>query len=54
MNKLISKFGNYNDLKNIFLSVLDKHAPKKTSFLRSNNKPHISKSFRKEILNMSC
>ena len=50
----ISKFGNYNHLKNIFVSVLDKHPRRKTSFIRADNKPHVSKSFRKEVLNMSC
>lgn len=54
INILISKFGNYNDLKNMFVPVLDKHPPRKISFNRANNKPHISKSFRKEVLCISC
>lgn len=54
MNILISKFDNYNDLKNIFVPVLDRHPPRKVSFIRANNKPDISKSFRKEVLYMSC
>ena len=31
-------------------NVLEKHAPLKSKILRGNNKPHINKSLRKEIM----
>ena len=36
--------------KNDFVSILDKHAPKKTKNLRGNQKPHFNKNFRKQTM----
>ena len=36
--------------ENIFLSILDKHAPKKTKILRENQKPHFGKNLRKQTM----
>ena len=36
--------------ENNFVSILDKHAPKKTKILRGNQKPHFNKNFRKQIM----
>ena len=36
--------------KNDFVSILDKHAPKKTKNLRGNQKPHFHKNFWKKIM----
>jgi len=47
---IIANYKNFND---IFCSVLEKHAPQKTKFLRANNKPHVSKALRKAIMKRS-
>ena len=36
--------------ENIFLSILDKHAPKKTKILRENQKPRFGKNLRKQTM----
>ena len=36
--------------ENNFVSILDKHAPKKTKILRGNQKPHFNKTLRKKIM----
>ena len=36
--------------ENNFVSILDKHAPKKTKILRGNQKPHFNKNLRKQIM----
>ena len=46
-------FLNYEKFHDIFVSILDKHAPLKTRFVRGNNKPHVSKPLRKEIMKRS-
>ena len=38
---------------NIFLEVLDKHAPTKTKILRANHLSYISKALRKAIMKRS-
>ena len=38
---------------NIFLEVLDKHAPRKTKILRANHSSYISKALRKAIMKRS-
>jgi hypothetical protein len=43
-------FTNYGDLERIVSSILDKHAPLKTKYLRANNCPHVTKSLRKAIM----
>ena len=37
-------------MKIIFVSILDKHAPKKTKNLRGNQKPRFNKNLRKQIM----
>ena len=34
------------DFENNFVSILDKHAPKKTKIFRGNQKPHFNKNLR--------
>jgi hypothetical protein len=41
---------NYTDFERIVSSILDKHAPLKTKYLRANNRPHVTKSLRKAIM----
>ena len=36
--------------ENNFVSMLDKHAPKKTKILLGNQKLHFNKNFRKQIM----
>ena len=36
--------------ENNFVSISDKHAPKKTKILQENQKPHFNKNFRKQIM----
>ena len=40
--------------KNNFVSILDKHSPKKTKNLRGNQKPHFNKNLPKQIMIRSC
>ena len=35
---------NYESFENVFVTVLDIHAPRKTQILRGNQKPHIDKN----------
>ena len=41
-----------NTLKtmNVFVTVSDRHAPRKTKILRRNEKPHVDKNLRKAII----
>ena len=41
---------NYKSFKNVFVTVLDRHAPRKTKILRGNQKPHVDKNLRKAIM----
>ena len=41
---------NYNDFKGQVEKLLDKHTPYKEATIRGNNKPHVSKEMRKEIM----
>ena len=41
------------NLKNVFTSKLNKHAPKKRKWIRGNHKPHINKELRKAIMKRS-
>ena len=36
--------------ENIFVTILDKHAPKKTEILRGNQTPYFNKKLRKQIM----
>ena len=51
---LESKFNNcpkkYRNSEKTFENVLNAHTPKKTKFLRGNQKPHVDKNFRKAIM----
>ena len=38
----------------IFLKVLNRHAPLKKKMLRANHAPYVSKALRKAILKRSC
>ena len=40
----------YVEFEKVFVSILDKHAPLKTKFLRANNSPHVTKTLRKAIM----
>ena len=40
----------YENFQNTFEKVLNAHAPKKTKFLRDNQKPHVGKNLRKAIM----
>ena len=44
---------NYESFENIFIKVLNRHAPIKTKFLRGNQKPHVDKNLRKAIMKRS-
>ena len=43
----------FHCFNNLFISLLNKHAPMKTKFLRGNNQPHLSKDLRKSIMKRS-
>ena len=43
----------YKPFEEIFLTVLQKHAPMKSKQLRSNNAPYMTKTFRKAIMKRS-
>ena len=43
----------YHRFWNLYVKTLDKHAPKKTNILRANQRPHISKELRKEMMERS-
>ena len=44
---------NYESFENVFVIVLDRHAPRKTKILRGNQKPHAAKNLRKAIMKRS-
>ena len=41
---------NYDNFELVFTSVLDKHAPWRTKIIRGNEKPHMNKVLKKEIM----
>ena len=43
----------YENFQKTFENVLNAHAPKKTKFLRGNQKPHVDKNLRKAIMKRS-
>ena len=45
--------GNFSAFSSIFSSLLDRHAPMKTCYVRGNHKPHITKELRKAIMKRS-
>ena len=48
------KENNYTNFEQIFLDVLDKHAPRKKKVLRANDKPFMTKELRKAIMRRSA
>ena len=44
---------NYELFENVFVTVLDRHAPRKTKTLGGNQKPHVDKNLRKAIMKRS-
>ena len=44
---------NYESFENVFVTVLDRHAPRKAKILRGNQKPHVDQIFRKAIMESS-
>ena len=50
LNNCPEKYGNF---EKTFENVLNPHAPKKTKFLRGNQKPHVDKNLRKAIMKRS-
>ena len=44
---------NYTKFEEIFLEILEKHAPLKRKFIRANDKPYMSKLLRKAIMRRS-
>ena len=45
--------GSFNEYKNIFMSVLDKHAPVKVKYVRANNSSFMNKTLRTAIMQRS-
>ena len=43
----------FSTFNNIFIQLLDKHAPMRTKSLRGNNQPHLTKDLRKAIMERS-
>ena len=52
VNKLYA-CSNFHHFQEIFLMVLDRHAPMKKKFVRANQVPYMTKSLRKAIMNRS-
>ena len=44
---------NYESFENVFVTLLEKKAPRKTKILRRNQKPHVNKNLRKAIMKRS-
>ena len=44
---------NYESFENVFVTVLDRHAPRKTKILRGNQKPHVDTNLRKAAMKLS-
>ena len=44
---------NYESFENAFVTVLDRHALRKTTILRRNQKPHIDKNLHKTVMKRS-
>ena len=52
-NELLKIDINNAEFNEIFLKVLDKHAPRKQKYIRANNSNYITKALRKEIMHSS-
>ena len=44
---------NYGTFHNVYLNVLNKHAPIKTKVIRGNQAPYITKAYRKAVMKRS-
>ena len=44
---------NYESFENVFVTVLDRHASRKTKILHGNQKPPVNKNLRKAIMKLS-
>ena len=44
---------NYETFHNVYLNVLNKHAPIKTKVIRGNEAPYITKAYRKAVMRRS-
>ena len=49
----LNQISDYNNFENVFLQVLEKHAPLKKKLIRANEAPYITKTLRKAILRRS-
>ena len=49
----VSDISNYSDFEEIFLKVLDKHAPVKKKVVRANDKPFMTKALSRAIMRRS-
>ena len=45
---------NYNFFEQVFLEILEQHAPIKKKTVRFNNKPYMTKTLRKAIMRRSA
>ena len=52
-NGLLKCPKNYESSENVFVTVLDRYAPRKVKILHRNQKPHIYKNLRKAIMKCS-
>ena len=48
-----SNINEIESFENKFVTVLDRHAPRKTRIVRGNEKPHVNKDLRKAIMHRS-
>ena len=53
LENMVTSDRSYEEFERKFTRVLNKHAPKKKKWLRGNQKPHINKTLRHEIMKMS-
>ena len=53
LENMITCHRSYDEFERKFTTVVNKHAPKKKKWLRGNQKPHINKTLRHEIMNRS-
>ena len=49
----LNQISDYNNFENVFLRVLEKHAPLKKKLVRTNEAPYITKALRKAIMRRS-
>ena len=49
----LNQISDYNNFENVFLRVLEKHAPLKKKLVRANEAPYVTKTLRKAIIRRS-